>query len=199
MDRRTAVKLAAAAPLAGAFTWTSVDADQARRSSSAARAAVAASAQAYEPKFFTDQEWRTVRVLVDMIIPADERSGSAMDAGVPEFMDFMMTDDAARQVPMRGGLAWLDVEAQKRFDKLFADCAERERASLMNDLAWPARAKPEHSHGVAFFNSFRDLTAAGFWSSRMGVDDLQYTGNQFVTEWNGCPEPALRKLGVSYD
>ncbi len=198
MDRRTALKLAAAAPLAGAFSWSSVEADQARRDVMASRAALAGSAQ-YEPKFFTSHEWQTVRVLVDMIIPADERSGSATSAGVPEFMDFMMIDQSSRQVPMRGGLAWLDLECRKRFDRTFIDCDVTERGQLLDDIAWPKRARAEYSHGVAFFTSFRDLTATGFWSSKMGVEDLQYTGNQFVAEWNGCPEPALRRFGVSYD
>ena len=199
MDRRTAIKVAAVAPLAGGFTWTGVEADQARRSAATARAAATATAQQFEPEFFTPHEWRTVRLLVDMIIPADERSGSATDAGVPEFMDFMMLDQPDRQVPMRGGLAWMDMEARKRYDRSFIDCAEAERAAILNDIAWPARARPELSHGVAFFNSFRDLTASGFWSSRVGVDDLQYIGNTVVAEWTGCPEPALTKLGVRYE
>lgn len=199
MDRRTALKVAASVPLAGGFTWTGLEVEEARRSAAVARATAAAAAQQFEPKFFTPQEWRTVRVLVDMIIPADERSGSATDAGVPEFMDFMMLDQPDRQVPMRGGLAWLDTEARRRFDRSFVDCAENERGAILNDIAWPARARPEFSHGVAFFNSFRDLTAGGFWSSRVGVDDLQYTGNTVVAEWNGCPEPALTKLGVRYE
>jgi hypothetical protein len=199
MDRRTALKLAAAAPLAGAFTWTDVDADQARRAAASARAAAAASGNQFQPQFFTPHEWRTVRLLADMIIPADERSGSASDAGVPEFMDFMMADQPARQVAMRGGLAWLDVECRRRFARPFIDCDDAQRAQLLDAIAWPARARPEDSHGVAFFTSFRDLTASGFWSSRVGVEDLQYTGNTIVPEWNGCPEDALRRFDVAYD
>jgi hypothetical protein len=199
MDRRTAIKLAAAAPLAGAFTWTDVDADQARRSAASARAAALASGRQFQPRFFTPHEYRTVGLLADMIIPADERSGSASDAGVPEFMDFMMADQPARQVPMRGGLAWLDVECRRRFGNAFVDCDDAQRAQLLDAIAWPARARPEHSHGVAFFTSFRDLTASGFWSSRVGVEDLQYSGNTIVPEWTGCPEEALRRFDVTYD
>ena len=199
MDRRTAIKLAAAAPLAGAFTWSDVDADQARRSAMAARAAAVESGQQYVPQFFTDHEWRTVRLLADLIIPADERSGSASDAGVPEFMDFMMADQPSRQVPMRGGLAWLDVECGRRFGRPFVECDDTQRAQMLDAIAWPARARSEDSHGVAFFNSFRDLTASGFWSSRMGVEDLQYMGNTIVPEWRGCPEEALRRFDVRYD
>jgi Gluconate 2-dehydrogenase subunit 3 len=100
---------------------------------------------------------------------------------------------------MRGGLAWLDAACLERFDAPFVNCTAEQRASVLDDIAWPARAKPELSHGVAFFNSFRDLTASGFWSSKMGVEDLRYIGNTFVREWTGCPEEQLRKLNVSYD
>jgi gluconate 2-dehydrogenase gamma chain len=189
-SRREALKVLLVAP-AATFAWTEVEAAQ-------AAAQAASTAKPFVSKFFTAREFRFVRVLADIIIPKDERSGSASDAGVPEFMDFMMIDQPARQVAMRGGLAWLDVECQKRFDKTFLDCLESERSTVLDDIAWPARAKPEFAHGVAFFNSFRDLTASGFWTTRMGIDDLQYMGNRSVARWNGCPDEALKKLGVSY-
>ena len=149
-------------------------------------------------QFFTQHEMDTVRVLVDVIIPRDDRSGSATDAGVPEFMDFMMNEREAARPGMRGGLAWLDREAQRRFGTTFVASTEAERLQIVDDVAWPERARPEMSHGVAFFNAFRDLTAGGFWSSKMGVEDLQYLGNRPHTSWDGCPEPALVKLGVRY-
>lgn len=192
MKRRDALKALLAAP-AATFAWTDAEASQ------AVAAAQAATAKPFVPKFFTAREFRLVRVLADIIIPKDERSGSASDAGVPEFMDFMMIDQPTRQVAMRGGLAWLDVECQRRFDKMFLDCADAERTAVLDDIAWPARAKPEFAHGVAFFNNFRDLTASGFWTTRMGIDDLQYMGNRSVARWNGCPPEALKKLGVSYE
>ena len=105
-------------------------------------------------------------------------------------------EDPAGQTAMRGGLAWIDLECQDRFDKRFLECSDAERAAVLDDVAWPQRAKPEHASGVAFFNSFRDLTASGFWSSKMGVDDLKYVGNTMVPEWKGCPEEALKKLGL---
>jgi hypothetical protein len=156
----------------------------------------------YVPKFFTSEEYQTVRVLVDLIIPRDERSGSATDAGVPEFMDFMMMDEATpteARTAMRGGLAWLDAESHRRFGRRFTQCDGPQHTALLDDIAWPARARAEMSHGVAFFTAFRDLTASGFWSSQMGVKDLQYLGNAFVPEWTGCPDVALRKLGVRYE
>ncbi len=193
MKRRDVLKLLLAAP-AATFSWTEAEAAQAAGSAQAARAAAAP----FVPKFFTATEFRLVRLLADIVIPKDERSGSASDAGVPEFMDFMMIDQPARQVAMRGGLAWLDVECQERFDKTFLDCSEAQRTAVLDDIAWPERAQPARSHGVAFFNNFRDLTAAGFWTTRIGIDDLQYLGNRSVARWNGCPDEALKKLGVSY-
>ena len=195
MKRRDVLKMLLAAPAAG-LAWTDAEAMQAAAAAQTARAA--ATAKPFVPKFFTAAEFRLVRVLADLVIPQDERSGSAGDAGVPEFMDFMMIDQPARQVAMRGGLAWLDVECQERFDKTFVNCTEAERTAVLDDIAWPQRARPELAHGVAFFNSFRDLTASGFWTTRMGIDDLQYTGNRSVARWNGCPDEALKKLGVSY-
>jgi len=195
MKRRDVLKLLLAAPAVG-FTWTEAEALQAGTAAQTVRAA--ATAKPFVPKFFTASEFRLMRTLADIIIPKDERSGSASDAGVPEFMDFMMADQPERQVAMRGGLAWLDVECQRRFDKLFLACAAAERTAVLDDIAWPAKARPELAHGVAFFNSFRDLTASGFWTTRMGIDDLQYLGNRSVARWNGCPDAALKKLGVSY-
>ena len=194
-SRRDILKALLAAP-AATFAWTDAEAAQAV---AAAQTARAATAKPFVPKFFTATEFRLVRTLADIVIPKDERSGSATDAGVPEFMDFMMIDQPARQVAMRGGLAWLDVECQKRFDKTFLNCVETERTAVLDDIAWPAKAKPEFAHGVAFFSNFRDLTASGFWTTRMGIDDLQYMGNRSVARWNGCPPEALKKLGVSYD
>lgn len=193
MKRREAVGAMAMAALTAAFKWTPAEAAKA---AALAREAVKAP---YAPAFFTPHEWETVRVLADLVIPRDERSGSATDAGVPEFMDFMMGDRPDGQVPMRGGLGWLDNECYERSAKTFLQCSESERTAVLDDIAWPKKAKPEHSQGVAFFNMFRDLTASGFWTSKIGVTDLDYQGNTFVSEWKGCPDAALRKLGVSYE
>ncbi len=196
-NRRTMLKVLGAAPVAAGFAWTEAGAQQAHQHAQAAKQAAEQSETPFEPKFFTAHEYATVRVLVDMIIPKDERSGSATDAGVPEFMDFMMIDQPINQVAMRGGLGWLDRECMARFDKTFVDCTTAERSALLDDIAWPHKARPEFSHGVAFFNAFRDLTASGFFTSRMGmIDDLQYMGNRYVPKWTGCPPEVLAKLGV---
>ncbi|MGQ0735524.1 MAG: gluconate 2-dehydrogenase subunit 3 family protein [Acidobacteriota bacterium] len=194
MKRRDLLKLLMSAPAAAGFVWTEAEAAEASRLAQAARQ----TGVPFEPRFFTPHEYQTVRTLVDLIIPRDDRSGSATDAGVPEFMDFMMIDQPERQVAMRGGLAWLDVECHKRFDHSFLDCDVEERRAVLDDIAWPDRAHPQMAHGVAFFTSVRDLTATGFWTTRMGIDDLQYLGNRSVARWAGCPAEALQKLGVRY-
>ena len=197
LDRRDMLRLLASAPMAAGFAWTDAEASAASGLAQAAQTAARAGTP-FAPVFFTAHEYDTVRVLVDLILPRDERSGSATDAGVPEFMDFMMMDQPTRQIAMRGGLAWLDLECQKRHDQTFLACTDTERAGVLDEISWPQRARPEISHGVAFFNSFRDLTASGFWTSKMGMQDLQFMGNRFVAEWTGCPAEALKKLCVSY-
>lgn len=196
-NRRTMLRILSAAPAAAGFAWTEAEAQQAHQQAHAAQAAAPGAKAPFRPKFFTRHELATVTLLVDLIIPKDERSGSATDAGVPAFMDFMMIDQPARQTAMRGGLAWLDRESVTRFDKTFLACAPAERTQVLDDIAWPGRAKPEFSQGVAFFNSFRDLTASGFFTSRMGIADLEYKGNVYVPEWTGCPPPVLKKLGLA--
>jgi Gluconate 2-dehydrogenase subunit 3 len=197
MDRRTALQLLTAAPAAAALTWTDAEAQQAHHDAQAAQAAAKTTAKPFTPKFFTAHEWATVGILVDLIIPKDERSGSASDAGVPAFMDFICVDQPNRQVAMRGGLAWVDHECQQRFNKRFVTCTDSERRAVLDDISWPRRARPEMAAGVTFFASFRDLTASGFWTSKMGIADLGYIGNTFVPKWTGCPPEALKKLGLS--
>ncbi len=146
-------------------------------------------------RFFTDEERETVRVLGNLIIPADERSGNAEAAGCVEFIEFMMLDQPDHQVPMRGGLKWLDQECLRRYAKAFTACSETQQTALLDDLAYPETAAPELSQGVAFFNRFRNFVATGFWTSKMGIEDLQYLGNR-PTVWNGPPEEWLQRLDV---
>ena len=219
IGRRDALRLIGAAPLVFGFGRVLATA-----ASSYAAEAVKAAARgvAYMPKFFTPLEWQTVRVLVDLIIPKDERSGSATDAGVPEFMDYLMDDPTdsdrsreARQTAMRGGLAWIHSICAKRFGHDFVACTDTERTALLDEIAYfkghdeeeeeAEMREPKHlmvhiHHGPSFFNSFRDLTASGFWSSKMGIEDLGYKGNTFVAEWTGgAPREVLARLGVAED
>lgn len=196
MDRREAVELLSALPFLGGLPLPPTAARRAARFVRELRTE-AGSAQAYSPKFFTTHEWQTVRLLVDLVLPKDARSGSATDAGVPEFMDFILVEYPDNQLWMRGGLAWLDTESHRRFASTFVDADQAQRAKILDDIAWPAKAPPGLHHGVEFFNRFRDLTASGFFSSEMGVADIRYEGNTFV-EWRGCPPEQLQKLGVRY-
>ena len=198
MDRREAVKALALLPFA--FSWD-FTLPQLERASSAFTPAVP-SAPAYAPTFFSPQEWETVKMLADYIIPRDERSGSATDAKVPEYMDWLMTDKEASEntrIAMRGGLAWLDLQASERFGTTFVKSTDAQRREILDDIAWPKKAKPEFSQGVAFFNRFRDLTASGFFTSEMGYKDVKFTGNVALPSWSGCPAEANAKLGVSHD
>ena len=196
LGRREALKILATAPLALSFGFSLAGCDRAARSARQLGASTG-----FEPAFFTAPELETVRVLVDLIIPGDERSGSATDAKVPEFMDFMMADkdtEPEGRRKMRDGLAWLDRDSRRRSGRSFVGMSSTQRTALLDEIAWPGRAKPDMRPGVIFFNGFRDLTASGFWSSQMGVKDLQYQGNAVVAEWRGCPEAVLGKLGVRY-
>jgi hypothetical protein len=154
------------------------------------------------PRFFNRHEWKTVALLADYIIPRDEHSGSATDAKVPEYIDFLLAEKDANvntQIAMHGGLAWLDNESRKRFGKTFINASDAQRREILDDIAYPSKAKPEMSYGVTFFNRFRDMTASGFFSSAIGWKDVQYQGNVFNPGYDGCPPAALQKLGVSYD
>ncbi len=153
-------------------------------------------------KFFTAREARTAGVLADDVIPRDERSGSATDAGVVQFIDYHMSvpeTTAETRTAMRGGLRWLDVESRRRFGVAYDRAAEAQRHQLLDAIAvGPAKAAPAMRAGAAFFAQFRSLVGAGFFSSAMGHRDLRYQGNVFNPGWDGCPQPALDKLGVSY-
>ncbi len=173
-------------------------------------------------RFFTAKELRTVRVLSDDIIPRDARSGSATDAGVPEFIDFNLSVEetsADTRTAWRGGLRWLDTETRRRFGVAYASATAAQRHAILDDIAGPrgpaagtsaadaqaaaaaaqSAMPPGLRYGAAFFARARDMVASGFFSSAIGYRDLQYVGNAFNPNWNGCPPAALAKLGVSYD
>jgi len=179
--------------------------------------AVASEPGAYEFQFLTERERETAALLADMIIPKDEVSGSATEAGAVEYVDEYAAEWGETQVPLRGGLRWLDRECSRRFDRAFTACDEAQRRELLDQIAYPEKLPPlaraGHAsadaedamppdpelerlrHGVEFFTLFRNLVAGAFYTSRIGIDDLQFTGNVPV-EWNGCPPHVLKKLGV---
>jgi len=148
--------------------------------------------------FFDEHEMKTITVLSDIIIPKDDVSGSATDAKVPEFIEFIVKDMPHHQLPMRGGLKWLDLQCMKRFDKSFVDCNTAQQLEIVDEIAFPEKASPEMAQGVAFFNRMRDLTATGFFTSQIGVKDLGYAGNS-PTRWDGVPQEVLDQYGLKYD
>ncbi|MHB8837733.1 MAG: gluconate 2-dehydrogenase subunit 3 family protein [Gemmatimonadaceae bacterium] len=194
MERRDVMKMLGAATLAA----IGLAAPDVARAAEYAHAALQQGAPAYKPIFFTRAEWPAVRALSDLVIPRDARSGSATDAGVPEFMDFIMNDFKSNQKWMRDGLAWLNGECTRRFKRGFVACTADQQKQVLNDIAFPKKAAAAMKPGVEFFTRFRDLTASGFWTSRIGFKDIGYVGNTIVPVWTGCPEPQLQKLGVSY-
>ena len=187
-----------AAATAGAFLQPSVArASEAGKLATTARNTAHAAGTRYQPKIYTAHEFATVTALVDEIIPKDATSGPATEAGVPEFMDTMLDLEPNMRTAHRGGLAWLDHECRRRYTRDFVSCTVVERHAVLDDIAYPAKAKPEFSSGVAWFNSFRDFTCTGFFTSEMGVTDIGYLGNVPVMQWDGCPPENYRRLGTT--
>lgn len=149
-------------------------------------------------KFFTAPDLATIAILGDIIIPKDDHSGSASDAKVADFIEFMVKDQPDLQLPMRGGLKWLDIKSYKLFKKSFADSTAEQRIQLVDLIAYPDKALPENAGGVSFFDTLRGLTATGFFTSKIGIEDLGYKGNQ-PNAWDGVPDDVLKQFGLEYD
>jgi hypothetical protein len=147
--------------------------------------------------FFTKEEMVTITILADIIIPKDDVSGSASEAKVPDFIEFIVKDIPEYQTPMRGGLRWLDVQCLNRFEKSFAECTHEQQITMVDEIAYPEKAKPDMKQGVNFFNLMRNLTASGFYSTQMGWNDIGYVGNR-PNKWNGVPEDVLKQYGYAY-
>jgi len=150
-----------------------------------------------EPTFFDAHEMATITVLGDIIMPKDAVSGSASDAKVPAFIEFIVKDMPDHQVPVRGGLRWLDLHCYKQHEKAFIECTKQQQLSIIDEIAYPNKAKPEVAQGVSFFNKIRDLVTTGFYTSEIGVKDLGYMGN-VPNQWNGVPDDVLKHHGLAY-
>jgi len=155
-------------------------------------------AKLMKEKFLTAPELATIKVLADIIIPADDKGGSASQAGVPEFIEFIVKDMPQNQIPLRGGLKWLELESNKRFQKGFTLLTKSQQLQIVDDIAYPEKAKPMHSQGVAFFNLMRNLAASGYYTSKIGIADLGYMGNT-PNVWEGVPADVLKQYGLSYE
>ncbi|OYW15992.1 MAG: transcriptional initiation protein Tat [Sphingobacteriales bacterium 12-47-4] len=147
--------------------------------------------------FFTPEEMVTIGVLADIIIPKDEVSGSATDAKVPDFIEFIVKDMPSHQNPMRGGLRWLDVHCLKEYGKPFSACANTDQLKVVEAIAYPNKVQPGFEQGASFFTLMRNLTATGFYTSEIGVKDVGYVGNT-PNKWNGVPDDVLKQYGLSY-
>ncbi len=164
-----------------------------------------------EGLFFTNREMKTIVVLEDIIIPKDAVSGSASDAKVHDFIEFIVKDKPELQTPVRGGLRWLDMESFKRFNASFIDASHEQQIQIVDDIAYPeiefkdekgatvknGKVKPGLQQGVAFFSTMRDLVASGFYTSEIGVKDVGYKGN-VPNQWNGVPDDVLKQYGLAY-
>lgn len=197
MDRRELLKTLSLGTLAASFALTGCEQapKEAAEQHKFWKHVTDEDLEKWKSQFFTDHEFETVRQLANLVIPADERSGNAEDAGVPQFIDFMMLDRPEKQTPMRGGLNWLDMQCLKRYDNEFINCTEAQKKDMLDDIAYPDEAAPDMKAGVNFFNRFRDLVASGFWSSKIGIEDIGYMGNT-AYNWEGCSKEALKHLNL---
>lgn len=154
-------------------------------------------AELFSKTFFNAHEMATMKILVDIILPADERGPSASATGVPDFIEFMAKDKPELQTPLRGGFRWLDSESIKRFNKQFKLISAAQRIEIVENIAYPKKIKLGYSHGTNFFSLMRNLTASGYWSSKEGIKDIGYKGN-VPNVWDGVPSDILKEFGVSY-
>lgn len=148
-----------------------------------------------QPTFFSEHERNTLIILADLIIPKDAVSGSASDAKVVDFIEFIVKDIPDHQVPMRGGLKWLDIQCLNRYEQPFASSTNKQQLELLEQIAYPGKTKPELHQGEIFFNRMRDLTATGFYTSAMGIKDIGYVGNK-PNVWEGVPKDVLHQYNL---
>ena len=152
-------------------------------------------------RVLTKEELRAVTALCDVIIPADEKSPSASKVGVPDFIDEWVSapypEQEADRKRIQEGLAWLNTEAQNRFQKIFAGLTEEEKVKICDDISYVPKAKPEFMQVAWFFARVRDLTASGFYTTKEGMKDLQYIGNVPLFAFNGPPKKVLEYLKLA--
>ena len=143
----------------------------------------------YTPKYFTPHQYETLTSLCDSIIPKDEKSGGALEAGAPEFIDLLTSENEAYQLKLGGGLLWLDGFCADRFSGTYLTCTPEQKKSVLDLIAFRknAKADPTLHQGVAFFAFVRSLTCDAFYTSKIGIADLQYIGNTALSEFPGCP------------
>jgi gluconate 2-dehydrogenase gamma chain len=149
----------------------------------------ASPAGSYIPKYFSAHQYAMLNMLCETIIPKDDKSGGAIEAGAPEFIDLLTSENEEYQLALGGGLMWLDGFCTDRYSNVFMDCTPEQRTAALDLIAFRKNAKqdPALSQGVAFFAFLRRLTCDGFYTSKIGIADLQYIGNTSLREFPGCP------------
>jgi gluconate 2-dehydrogenase gamma chain len=151
----------------------------------------ASAAGKYAPKYFSAHQYETLKSLCDTIIPKDEHSGGAIEAGAPEFIDLLTSENEEFQGKLGGGLMWLDTYCNDQYEKVYLDCTPEQRTATLDLIAYRKNAlqNPRLSQGIAFFAFLRNMTCDGFYTSKIGIADLQYIGNTSLKEFPGCPAP----------
>ena len=148
-----------------------------------------AKAGAYTPKFFPPQQYNTLQSLCETILPADADCGGAIEAGAPEFIDLLTSENPDYQLKLGGGLMWLDSACADRYGNAYLSCTAQQQKEILDLIAYRKNAVNDSNlrQGVAFFSFLRDLTADGFFTSEIGIQYLGYVGNTFVNNFPGCP------------
>ena len=146
---------------------------------------------AYKPKFFTAHQYKLLQALCNTIIPPDEHGGGAVEAGAPEFIDLLTSENQEYQLTLGGGLMWLDGNCSDRFGKDYLNCTPAQQKQILDLIAYRenGRKNASLSQGVNFFAFLRKLTCDGYFTSEIGIKDLQYIGNKFMRNFPGCPPP----------
>jgi|TARA_B110000305_G_C19418135_1_gene629205 hypothetical protein len=152
----------------------------------------------HEEMFFNEHELSTIAVLCDIILPKNTSYGSATDVGVHEFIAFIVKDMTSKKTPLRGGIMWLDSFSNKSYKKDFAACSNKEQLAICDQIAYPGKTSPELNGGEKFFSSMRNLTMTGYFTSKVGIEDLGYKGNM-PNVWDGIPEDVLKDHGMAYE
>jgi hypothetical protein len=148
-------------------------------------------------QFFKDNELETIRTLANLILPPNEH-GSIEQAGVVEFIEFMTKDVPEFQVKIRGGLMWLNNHCNSKYNTVFVNCTEDQQKEVLDKIAFPDPEAYEQVQEVQFFSLMRNLVLTGYFTSEVGIKELDYKGNT-PNNWDGVPQEVLDEHGLSYD
>ncbi len=212
MKRRDALKALFSAPVAGgmiastgcatgtnapagSINWTPLPETYSYGRTAAEQAHDAA---LFSEDYFSNHELVTIAVLCDIILPGDHPNGGALDAGLPDFVEFMAKERSRYKLPLRGGLMWLDTYAIENFNADFVNISEQQRLQICDRIAYPDVEDPDLQPGIRFFSLMRDLTLTGYYTTELGFRDLGYQGNT-PNIWDGVPQHVLDKHNKQYE